>query len=106
MLHQLFQFGQARRHAAVEFAKAKPGVRRIGVALHMARRKHLRRQFQHAAHHARFADDVDNVGVVHAVLRAHDHAVFLQIRLDEFGQPARIMRLRRQQHDVELALQR
>ena len=84
MLHQLFQRGQARGDAAIEFTQPKPRVRRIGVALNQSRCKHFRRQLQHAAHHPRLADDVDDVGVVHAVLRAHDHAVFLQIRLDEF----------------------
>ena len=106
MLEDALDLGQAWRHRAIEFTEANPRVRVVGIALHLARRKHFGGQLQHTAQHTRFTDDVDNVSVVHAVLRTDDYAVFPEIRLDEFAQPARVVRFRREEHDIELLFRR
>ena len=97
---------QPRRVVAVELADAEPGRLVRGVALDLARREDFRRQLERAADHALAADDGGDRVVVEAVLHRHQHAVGLQIRLDQFGEPAVVVRLDRQQHDVEFEVGR
>ncbi len=104
VLHDPFQPGEPRRHAAIEFAQTEPCAFLVSIALNQPRREHLGGKLDHATHDARPADDVDDGSVVHAVLQPDDHAIGLEIRFDKFSKPARIVRLRREQNDVELAV--
>ena len=102
LAHDRGDLPDPRRVAAVELADAEPRALARGVALDLAGSEQFRLQLDHAADHALVADDGGDGIIVHAVLGADDHAVRLQVWLDEFRQPARVVGFRGKEHDIEL----
>jgi hypothetical protein len=99
-------FLHARGIEAVELADREPGALVRGVALDQPRREDLRGELDAAAHGAVAADNGGDRVVVHPVHDADQHPVALEVGLDEFRQPAVVVRLHREKYDVELEVGR
>ena len=101
VIEQRLDFFHAWREKPVMFADRKPRGLVRGVALDETGIENFRRQFHHAADQPLFAYDGCQRFLVKAVLDCDEHAIRLEIGLDEFRQPAVIVRFHAHEHIVE-----
>ncbi len=104
--HDGGDFANARGERSVEFAYGEPRPLVCRVSLDLPGGEEFRLQFDDATHRATTADDRGDRVVVHAVLQPHQNAVLSEVGFDQFRQPAGIVRLGGQEHDVEIAVER
>ena len=90
----------------IEGADPEPCPFLRGAAMDLSGLEQLRRKLNDAADGALDTDDFGNHFRGHAILYPYHQAVVGEIGLDELGQPARIVGLRGEKHDVEFFMER